>query len=176
MKLPWNLTMQINQWWEFTDIGFLFLALIPVVFLFLPYRRYSFAYAIPIALLWELALFVNPKMSALLTQWLSHIDMPLWYALLGCIFLVPIIYFIFCLSQHTFRKIFIINIIFSSFYVFLWAMSAFWIVWYGIIMYFCFFISIGIAAYFISNYGDREEHGEKFENFNVYFYLLCFPI
>lgn len=37
--MPWNLTMQKNQVWEYTNIWFLFLALIPIIFVFLPFRK-----------------------------------------------------------------------------------------------------------------------------------------
>ncbi len=37
--MPWNLTMQKNQAWEYTDIWFLFLALIPLIFIFLSYKK-----------------------------------------------------------------------------------------------------------------------------------------
>lgn len=39
VKLPWNLTMQVNQGGEFTDIGYIFLAFLPTLLLFLPMRR-----------------------------------------------------------------------------------------------------------------------------------------
>ena len=55
IKLPWNLTMQINQGWEFTNIWWLFLALIPILFLFLSYRRKWLEYVIlPILFLWTI--------------------------------------------------------------------------------------------------------------------------
>jgi len=42
--MPWNLSMQKNQWGEYTNIWFIFLALLPLIFIFLPYRKkYYFA-------------------------------------------------------------------------------------------------------------------------------------
>lgn len=35
----WNLTMQVNQGWKFTEISFIFFALIPLIFIFLPFFR-----------------------------------------------------------------------------------------------------------------------------------------
>lgn len=41
----WNLTMQKNQSWEFTNIWFLFFALLPLIFIFLPYKnKYYFLF------------------------------------------------------------------------------------------------------------------------------------
>jgi hypothetical protein len=39
LKLPYNLTMQVNQSGEYTDITFIFLALLPAILLFLGYRH-----------------------------------------------------------------------------------------------------------------------------------------
>ena len=41
LKLPANLTYQTNQPGEYTEIGYIFLALIPAVFLFLPIHLFA---------------------------------------------------------------------------------------------------------------------------------------
>jgi len=46
LKLPWNLTFQTNQGGEFTDISFVFFALIPMIFIFLPLKRPEYSYVI----------------------------------------------------------------------------------------------------------------------------------
>ena len=64
-KLPWNMTMQVNQAGEFTDITYLYLLLLPGSFLFLAYRR-SWYVVFPIAaaaaaytlFVWQPAYFV----------------------------------------------------------------------------------------------------------------------
>ena len=50
IKLPWNLTMQTNQRWEYTDIWFLFLALLPIILVFLPFRNKYFYFLLFILL------------------------------------------------------------------------------------------------------------------------------
>jgi hypothetical protein len=69
--------MQVNQKGEFTDIGFLFFALLPGVFLFLPYRRQ--VYMIPVigVLIFELLYFLPTGISGVLTAVFSLISLPL---------------------------------------------------------------------------------------------------
>jgi hypothetical protein len=51
--------MQVNQSGEYTNIGFLFLALLPTVLLFLPFRKKNYAFLIIIFLLLELLVFIK---------------------------------------------------------------------------------------------------------------------
>ena len=47
VNMFWNLTMQKNQSWEYTNIWFIFFAFLPLIFIFLPYRnRYYFVFFI----------------------------------------------------------------------------------------------------------------------------------
>jgi len=79
LKLPWNLTMQKNQGWEFTTLWWLFLALIPILFLFLDYRKKWIEYVNLAFILLEILLFIYPSTRKILTSFFSGIDFPYWY-------------------------------------------------------------------------------------------------
>lgn len=52
---------------------------------------------------------------------------------------------------------------FLSLYLFIYVIAAFGIVWYGIVMYFCFLLLIGLAS---SSFAEYDEHDEKnYESF-----------
>lgn len=146
LKLPWNLTFQVNQKWEFTDITFIFFALIPLIFLFLPYKREI--YIIPV-ILFEiilLAYFIPSPIGTFLTSLFSYIGLPEWYFFIALFFLFPFLYLFFTLDQTSkISRLFLSNFAFASIYVFLWSISSFWIVWYGITMYFVFLLMIGLS-------------------------------
>jgi len=157
VKLPWNLTMQVNQWWEFTTIWWLFLALIPGLFLFLPYRKDRFD-IFPIILIWfEILLFVIPETRILFTDLLAKIDLPNGYIVLFLLFLIPTLYFLYALKNTKFTVLFKVNLVFTSFYTFLWTISAYWVVWYGIMMYFWMLLMIGIGLHYIVSYKEDED-------------------
>ena len=152
VRLPWNLTMQTNQWWEFTNIWFFFLALLPVVLLFLPYRRKYMGYGVLLLLALEVSIFRFD----IFTSFLSSLSLPFWYGVILAFFLLPLFFFLYALdSSKKFIRLFQLNLIFASFYTFLWTISAFGIVWYGIVMYFSFLLMIAICGYYIVSY-DKE--------------------
>ena len=160
VKLPWNLTMQKNQWWEFTDIWFLFLALLPVMFLFLPFRNKIYYFAIVWILFLELAIF----QFGFLDNFLANIDLPEGYLILFIQYLVLLILFLYWLKaedkENTGKiNLFKLNLIFAGLYTFLWSISAYWVVWYWIVMYFSFLLMISISLYYLSSY--KEDVGEK---------------
>lgn len=74
IKLPWNLTMQVNQAWEYTDIWYLLLALLPVILLFLVYRKEYFSYLIIVVLFIELLVFIKPDSALIQKEKLSSIS------------------------------------------------------------------------------------------------------
>lgn len=170
IKLPWNLTMQANQKGEFTDISYIFLAFIPWLFLFLPYRKKYFDFFIYFSLLFLSCLFVFKWPSIFLTSIFSSITLPFWYIYFLFFFLINILFFLFSLDlkNNKLLQLFIFNFIFGSFYVFLWAISAFWIVWYGIVMYLSFLVFIAFWLYYLFSY----EEGEK-ENFKIQTRFFC---
>ena len=316
LKLPWNLTMQVNQWGEFTDIWFLFLALLPAILLFLPFRKKYYAWIIVVALIFELLVFIktdnnlidNSSISSIsseakqwifisntsvlkdkkynkdiydikvanyitsndisslvtdtvtyemvseravdlfykeleakvldtsmwteivLTKWnlldtdfeiieelrilnssysrfnnsitsivaleksiellnldsekeklisiwkdnrtfnqyvsdfFSSFNLPLGYAIILFVFLLPVILFLYLLDTKTKTEssrvnLFKLNLVFASFYTFLWTISAFWVVWYWISMYFAFLLCIALWAYYLASY--KEEDNDK---------------
>ncbi|MFK7780632.1 MAG: hypothetical protein QM490_05890, partial [Candidatus Gracilibacteria bacterium] len=315
-KLPWNLTMQINQAGEYTDIGFIFLALLPVIFLFLPFRRKEYAYLIVIILILELLVFVkvnnklidnsglkniteisksiifesnntvfskisekniydinvknyisssdinrlvtadstfesvndraiglfyeelktkvldtelgkdivltttsltdndygiikelrllninystfksdidsvvvleriikknnleaekdiliglwkdNRTFNQIISDFLSSFSLPFGYLIILLIFLLPVGVLLYIIDGKKINEsakidLFKYNLIFATFYVFLWTISAFGIVWYGIIMYFSFLLSIAIGVYYLSSYTDEDSEKE----------------
>lgn len=60
VNLPWNLTMQTNQGGEFTDISFLFFALIPLIFIFLPFRnKYFFLFFVTFLFLYTFFIYIQ---------------------------------------------------------------------------------------------------------------------
>lgn len=158
IKLPWNLTMQVNQKWDFTDITYIFLALLPALLLFLPYRfRYTLL-AIIWVLILELCLFLNLPSQQLFTHIFSTLHLPLWYSVILWIFLLPLFFFRNTLDLKTpLVQIFLINLVFTIVYVFLWNISAFWVVWYGIMMYFSFIFMISICLYYVSSYTSWDD-------------------
>jgi len=161
LKLPWNLTMQKNQWGEFTWITFLFLALLPALLLFLPYRKKYFKLAIVFALLFELALFVFIPTSTYLTTWLASFSLPFGYIIILWFFLFWLL-LNYMLKKSPLINIFKINLVLTLFYTFLWAISAFGIVWYGITMYFGFLMMIAIGAYYLVSYDEKTNKKELF--------------
>lgn len=159
VKLPWNLTMQNNQWWEFTDIWYIFLALIPLIFLFLPFKNKNYSYLVLLIALLEIFIFKQ----GYLTNLMSQIDLPLWYLFILLLFLIPLIYFNYLIKNNKLNYLFRLNFVFTTFYTFLWTISAFWIVWYWIVMYFSFLIMIAIWFYYLANY---DIHTSK-KDFNI---------
>jgi len=161
VKLPWNLTMQKNQGGEFTDIWFLFLALLPVMFLFLPFRNKIYYFAIVWLLFLELLVF----QVWIFDNFLSNITLPFGYLLLFIQYLVLLVLFIYWLKEedkeNTWKiNLFKLNLIFSGLYTFLWSISAYWVVWYWIVMYFSFILMISICLYYLSSYKDDVSEKE----------------
>lgn len=162
VKLPYNLTMQTNQTWEFTDITFLFFAFIPLI-LFLSYKWVVWISIASIFSIFPLIYFL-PKDNFIyssFTDILSSFSLPFWYIILFLIFfLVPFLFFLFWLNKEKFSMLFKINLVFTLFYVFLWTISAFWIVWYWIGMYFNLLLFIWIGLFYLSNYDNKTSQKE----------------
>lgn len=332
LKLPWNLTMQVNQWWEFTDIWFLLLALLPSLLLFLPYRKKYYSLFVVLFLFCELLLFIktqnnlidnsqlsnysemseqhksiifqrndtvfidksfnkdifdinvwnyisrsdiqslvddkysyseielkavdafywelkskiskneltkelslvksslsdkdfdllkelallntsytifnqnitslsdlkelisknnltdyndslislwkeNRTINQALTDFLASYNLPSAYLIVLLIFLLPGLWFLYLIDFKTIdtKKLFLfkLNIIFAIFYIFLWNISAFWIVWYGIAMYFSFYILIAIWLYFFTSYNDEND---EYDFYSKLFWSIVFSL
>lgn len=72
--MPWNLTMQKNQWGEYTDISFLFLALLPLIFIFLPYRKKYFALFFVFISLFQLLSYLQVENKKIDKQYFSEVS------------------------------------------------------------------------------------------------------
>ena len=175
IKLPWNLTMQLNQKWDFTDITYIFLALIPVLLLFLPYRIKYVSYAIVWVVLLEICLFLNLPSQELFTNIFATLNLPGWYIAILWIFLIPLFFFVHTLKKDSYlNKLFLLNLSFTILYVFLWNISAFWVVWYGIVMYLSFILMISIGLYFVSAYSSKKEDIATFFASMIIFIIISF--
>lgn len=171
IKLPWNLTMQVNQKGEFTDIGYIFLALLPAIFLFLPWRRSVYAMMIPLLLIFELWIFIWGWLQGIL----GNITLPFWYLVLLGMTFIPLC-LIYLGLKNTFKsqdeahtiELFQSNLVFAWIYVFLWMLAAYGVVWYWITMYFCFLLMIGVWVYYISTYDWKHQE----EDDNIYLWTL----
>lgn len=189
VKLPYNLTMQENQTWEYTDITYIYLAIIPVIILFLWFSSsiaawwYFIISLVPFLFFfaWNIndALWISliPNFNAFLTNVFSNISLPEWYLYIWALFLLPFIYFIYLLDNSHKSILFRLNLVFVSFYTFLWTISAFWVVWYWIVMYFSLLLIIWIWLSYLSWYEDNEEF--KLKTFKLFWsfitlLLICF--
>lgn len=145
LKLPFNLSFQINQKGEFTDITFIFFALIPLIFVYLPFKREGYIYLIiSVYILLIVYYFAALGVSPLLTNLFSHITLPVWYIFILAFIFLPFIYFYFTLDKTAKNsKAFLGLYSWTSVYVFLWMISSYGVVWYGIVMYVLF---LGLIA------------------------------
>ncbi len=185
IKLPINLTMQSNQRGEFTDITFIFLALIPAWLLFLAYRRQYFVFWMLAISLVPLLFYFVPGVNSYFTSIFTNILLPHWYVVLFLFFLVPFLYVMYSLDRSKMSVVFRLNLVFAFVYIFLWTIAAYWIVWYGIAMYYSLFVAIAISGYYISSYSSDEEDKIKMVKFFgsilflwiflVYFFMSSFP-
>jgi len=91
-----------------------------------------------------------------IVDFFSSINIPLGYLYVFLWFFVPTIYLLFTLKNTRLNQIFILNLVFASLYTFLWMISSFGIVWYGITMYFSFLLMIWLSAYSLVVYNEEE--------------------
>jgi hypothetical protein len=164
LKLPANLTFQKNQSGEFTDITYIFLAFLPAIFLFVRGRRYGqakwtrsiFPVLIGFALLMAILYYFVGSTGTLFSTMLSGIVLPMGYALiLGGILIAIAIFHFFVERDETgsyIQDIFVMLLI----YGFLFLISAFGIVWYGVFIYFLCLALIGLASLAFTSYTDQD--------------------
>lgn len=183
LKLPYNLTMQTNQRWEYTDITYIFLALLPVV-LFFGFKCGFWVWAFIFTLI-PFLFFFNSWINSTLTDIFSNFDLPFWYLIILLFFIVPFLYFIYSLNKDKHSVLLKLNLVFWMFYILLWSISAFGIVWYGIVMYYSILFAFSIWIYYISSYIETEELKQIFFKFFgsviifiiiwIYFFYSAFP-
>jgi hypothetical protein len=156
LKLPFNLTFQVNQGNDFTDIGPLYLSLFAGALLYFMVTHTARALAMLYWIGIGLAYFI-PSFRDALTPLLSRIELPLGYGIITLLGLFPIIlmsidrgiaqYYKTPLPREPQRTEFIV---FLCVYILLFALAAFGIVWYGILLYFGILcvISLGLHMLF----------------------------
>ncbi len=178
LKLPYNLTMQTNQRGEYTDITYIFFALLPVLLLFLPLRNKWFYIPIYLVLILEILYFSFPWTKEVLTWVVNNIELPLWYVFILWWFLATLWFFKFALDWRNDKmlKLFIINLVFTTFYVFLWNIAAFGIVWYGITMYFAFLIFIWIWLHYVTKEDKEIDNNDNFYMLKAINFFIIFII
>lgn len=173
LRLPLNLTMQSNQPGEYTEITPFYLMLIPIIFLFLAYKNPFWILGLVAMLGFEYVYFFSSTFSPILTSFFAKQQLPGWYAYIALASFLPLIYFSAALKPKKKRtELFLLNLVFASFYVFLFVIAAYGIVWYGIAMYFSFLLSILIGASYIVKY--KEEDGESKKNIIRFFGSVIF--
>lgn len=151
LKLPWNLTLQSNQAWEYTEITYFFLLFIPVIFLFLNFQSPVSRLVIFGIIIFEWLYFLPfSPVASILTWFFSKQLLPWGYLLIWWVPIIWIAYFVYTLKSDKLSQIFKLNIVFWVFYTLLFVVAAFWIVWYWIAMYYSFLLMIGISLYYLS--------------------------
>lgn len=179
IKLPWNLTMQKNQPWEYTEISYIFLAFLPILLLFLPFRKRYFEFGLYFYILAFILFFMMPNGVILLTNFLSLFTLPFGYLIIFWVFLTNLLFFIYGLDfkKNRLLELFIFNLIFGAFYTFLWSIAAFWVVWYGIVMYMFLLIALSFWLYYMFLYDSTlkdKDITKRFYASLIIFFLIVF--
>ena len=222
----WNLTMQVNQWWKFTEISFLFFALIPLIFIFLPFKNKYFCFLIFLFIFLEILLIFDPNLYSnrksilvenisqnsiekifsknsnweftlvyedlnkletkiekekipekeeiislwkqnrnflqTLKDYLAILPLQIGYFIIFLMFIIPFLILNYSLKDFEKNFIFKLNLAFATIYIFFWCISSFWIVWYGITMYFCLLLMIWFWALELSKYDETNSQQRFF--------------
>lgn len=175
LKLPWNLTMQKNQSWEYTDLTYLYLALLPAILVFLSYRSSFALFWIGIILAFEYLYFGNARISSYISEFLAKQVLPGWYLYIIAIFLIILSFLLYSLDNSKKSQIFKLNAVFSTMYVLIFVVAAYWIVWYWIAMYFSFLLAIWIAASQMSEIDESDLNQNTFRFFaSIAFLFIVF--
>lgn len=171
LKLPYNLTMQTNQSWEYTDITYLYLALIPALLIFLYFKN-------PIYLIWIITLtwfgfiyYWKSWLSESLSNFFATKFLPEWYIWIIAIFILTAAFFLYSLWKDKLSQIFKINVVFTTMYVLIFTIAAYWIVWYWISMYFAFLLIIWIGASYLSE-TTQDDNDDSLRLFGAFIFLL----
>ena len=161
LKLPFNLSFQLNQKWEFTDISFIFFALLPILFLFLVFKRIQYMYIFAGIIALVFVYYIPSSVSAVITQAFSNFWLPGWYILIVLFYVFPLMYLYYTLEKNNHNNNILSVLSFLSIYLLLWAVSAFWIVWYGIVMYFVFIVLILLLVNTFEHSLESQNQGIK---------------
>lgn len=165
IKLPANLTFQINQKGEFTDITYIFLAFVPVALLFAntKNRRNGIIWtaSIMIFLIFATLTFVHILMpnslpTFILSQFFAKISLPWAYGALIILIGIFVILAHFLLDDEKNENLKTV-IFLLAIYGFIFWISAFGIVWYGVLIYFLLLAVIALSLDEINTYSKNEE-------------------
>lgn len=157
--------MQSNQPGEYTEITYFFLALIPIIFLFLAYRNPFWIIGLVLSIVFEGLYFFFPAVVPGITTFFANQLLPKGYLSIALFAFVPLIYFTFALKKEKKSELFELNLAFASMYTFIFVIAAYGIVWYGITMYFSFLLAILIGGWYmtsVSGTSDSKENIVKF--------------
>ena len=183
LKLPANLTFQKNQSGEFTDITYLFLALVPGLLLFVRGKRPYTTLAWMGAIIWLMTYYYFMQKSSMkITEFLGNFSLLIepgnwksyWYAFLILLNIAILSFFHFATAHNDDNKKLREIIMFMGIYGFLFIIAAFWIVWYGIIVYFAFFLIMGYSALSFITHEDNEDDSEVISKFTLSVILFIF--
>ncbi|MBP8017041.1 hypothetical protein KAZ01_03445, partial [Candidatus Gracilibacteria bacterium] len=173
LKLPLNLTFQSNQSGEYTEITYIFLALIPLILIFLNFKNVVGTFGIILGIIFEFLYFFYSPTSKLLTDFFAIQQLPGGYIFIVAFFLLILIYFIYGLKNDKISQIFKLNIVFITIYVLIFVVAAYGIVWYGIVMYFSFLLIILAGGYYITQ---EDTSNEKLNIFRLLGSIVLFTI
>jgi hypothetical protein len=184
LKLPVNLTFQKNQSGEFTEITYIFFAFLPSLLLFVRGRKYGnntwtrslFPIFVGLGIFMMILYYFIGSTGVLFSAMMSNINLPLGYVCIIWWILLVITLSHFCISDDSewtdIKSIITIMMV----YGFLFLISAFGIVWYGVFVYFLFLALIGFAASAFVSYTDTENEntmGIKI-TLSILFFLFVF--
>lgn len=162
LKFPPNLTFQRNQWMEFTDITFLYFALLPVLLLFIHSPRHRFAFFILGVVIAMIGYYFIPETTTILSSFFANQELPNGYLWIFWLFILATLAPAKLLSGQSERdKNFQDITLFTAFYGVVFCIAAFWIVWYGISIYYWFLLMIGFASLVFTHYDTEDEKDEE---------------
>lgn len=157
LLLPANLTFQKNQSWEFTEITFIFLAFIPAILLFVRWRKWLYAWWVALLLGFMFLYYFSKAWNPILLEFFWKYELPVWYAIILVFNIIFLIFSHYWIEKNTINSRLKEIIITLGVYWFLFWISAFGIVWYGILVYFLFLALIGLAAMNFVSYDEKDE-------------------
>ncbi len=165
LKLPANLTFQKNQSGEFTDITYIFLAFLPSILLFVRWRKFKnkewTTFIFPISVILGMVLmviyyFITSSWD-FISNLIGNVTLPLGYLFLIGWILTIVTWSHFTISDENNGKEIKYIILMLMIYGFLFLISAFGIVWYGVFVYFLCLVLIALAALSFTHYNIEEK-------------------
>ena len=97
-----------------------------------------------------------------LKDYLAILPLQIGYLIIFLMFIIPFLILNYSLKDFEKSFIFKLNLAFATIYIFFWCISSFWIVWYGITMYFCLLLMIWFWALELSKYEETNSQQRFF--------------